>query len=222
MPHVVVPRWALASAVGAPVVLIAGWVLAAQVQPHGYNPVRQTISVLAAHGAVDRWLMTGAIAATGLCHVFTAFGLAAAARVGRILLACGGVATILVAAFPEPHVGTTVQHTAATTAALVAFAVWPGFAAVWRRTGGAVRHHVPWPLRRWPSVAVTAALALLGVWFLVVLRHHEAVGFWERVLTTVQSVWPVVVVAACVRHYRRPAGPLPAEAVAAEDLGRTE
>ena len=42
MPRV--PRWVLFSAVGAPVLLIGGWTLAAARQPDGYDSTVQTIT----------------------------------------------------------------------------------------------------------------------------------------------------------------------------------
>ena len=123
-----IPRWAVASAVGAPVLLIGGWTLAEDRQPAGYSPVRDTISALAARGATDRWVMTSALAGLGACYVITAFGLRPARRAGRGVLAGGGVATLLVAVFPQPAHGNSVPHTVAATAAFISLGVWPMFA----------------------------------------------------------------------------------------------
>ena len=46
------------SSAAAPVLLIGGWTVAAGRQRGGFDPVVETISALAAHGADDRWLMT--------------------------------------------------------------------------------------------------------------------------------------------------------------------
>jgi hypothetical membrane protein len=92
------PWWGLVSSVAAPVLLIGGWTVAAGRQRGGFDPVVETISALAAHGADDRWLMTTALAGLGACHVTTALALRSAASPGRVLLALGGVATLLVAA----------------------------------------------------------------------------------------------------------------------------
>ncbi len=114
-------RWVPFSAGLAPTVLIGGWTLAASRQRGGFDQVRDTISALAAHGADDRWLMTGALAALGAAHVATAAGLEEAAPAGRVVLAFGGVTAALVAAFPQPSAG----HFPAATASFVALAVWP-------------------------------------------------------------------------------------------------
>ena len=44
-------------------------------QPVSYDPLRDTISALAARGAADPWVMTAAIAAVGACYLVTALGL---------------------------------------------------------------------------------------------------------------------------------------------------
>jgi len=45
-----IPWWGVVSGAGAPVVLGAGLALAQARQPASYNPIRDTISALAAHG----------------------------------------------------------------------------------------------------------------------------------------------------------------------------
>ena len=120
-----IPWWTVASATAAPVVLGGGLVLAQMRQPPGYSAVKDTISALAAQGATDRWVMTSALAGLGTCHIVTALGLRPARGPGRIVLGAGGVATVLVAAFPQPAQGNSVSHTVAATVAFVALAAWP-------------------------------------------------------------------------------------------------
>jgi hypothetical protein len=117
------------------VLLSGGWTLAAARQPHGYDAVRDTISALAARGATDRWVMTAALAGLGACHVITATGLRPARGAGRMVLAFGGVATVLVAAFPEPSQGGSEAYTVAASPAFTSLAIWPAFAV--RRVPGA-------------------------------------------------------------------------------------
>ena len=97
----VIPWWAVAAAGAAPVLLIGGFFGAAAVQPASYNPVRDTISELAAQGATDSWVMTSAIAGVGFCYLIAAIGLQPARRAGRVLLAAGGMATLLIADVPS-------------------------------------------------------------------------------------------------------------------------
>jgi hypothetical membrane protein len=180
------PWWTAVSATLAPVFLIGGWTLAAARQPAGYDPVRDTISALAALGATDRWIMTTGLAGLGLCHVVTALGLRFAARVGRVVLATGGVATLLVAALPLPHVG---PHRVAAGIGFAALALWPALAL---RRGPTT----PWVLR--PPAALGASVVLLGLlgWFAVELFGAGArIGLTERFLAGAQALWPLVVVA---------------------------
>jgi hypothetical membrane protein len=189
-----IPWWALASAGAAPVLLIGGWTLAEARQPPGYDPIRDTISALAALGATDRWVMTSALAGLGACHVITAAGLAPARRYGRVVLATGGVATVLVAAFPQPVRGNSVAHTIAATVAFVALGGWPALAAH--------RHsHAPLLTRR-ASAAATGALLGLVVWFAAEI-HGGQRGLAERAAAGAQALWPLAVVVTTRRALRR-------------------
>ncbi|HYN92740.1 MAG TPA: DUF998 domain-containing protein, partial [Pilimelia sp.] len=99
------PWWALLSSAAAPVLLIGGWTLAAWRQCDHYDSTVETISSLAGLAATDRALMTAALVGVGACHLVTALGLTDGARAGRAALGVGGVATMLVAAFPLPVTG---------------------------------------------------------------------------------------------------------------------
>ena len=181
-----VPWWALLSSAAAPVLLIGGWELGAARQPPGFDPVTETISALAAYGATDRWIMTAGLAGLGVCHVVTALGLRPAALSGRLLLATGGAATVLVAAFPQPEGGSSPAHILAAGVAFATLSLWPALA--WRRGGRA-------PLR--PAVSIGAAVALLGLlgWFAAELYGGGGlIGLSERVLAGSQALWPLAVV----------------------------
>ncbi|MFE6855456.1 DUF998 domain-containing protein [Streptomyces sp. NPDC057674] len=188
-----VPRWALLSSGCAPLLLAGGWTVAALLEGPAYDPVTQTISVLAAYGAEGSWVMTGAFFALGVCHLVTAWGLRPAAPAGRVALAGGGLAAFAVALVPAPSSGGSLKHGAAVVVGFTLLAVWPVLAAV--RRGG-----VPWGLRLTPSVAVSALMALGAVWFLVEMNRQGSAGVAERLVTCVQSTWPLVVVASCLRY----------------------
>lgn len=180
------PWWVLLSSAAAPVLLIAGWELGAARQPSGFDPVTETISALAAYGASDRWIMTAGLAGLGGCHVVTALGLRPAALPGRLLLATGGAATVLVAAFPQPADGSSPAHALAAGVAFSALSLWPALG--WRREGRA-------PLR--PAISIGAAVALLGLlgWFATELYGGGGlIGLSERVLAGSQALWPLAVV----------------------------
>ena len=186
MPRRRTPWWGLVSATAAPVLLIGGWTVAAARQRGGFDPVVETISALAARGADDRWVMTTALAGLGLCHLTTALALRGAATPGRVVLGVGGVATVLVAAFPQPGGdGSSAAHTAAAGVAFVALAGWPLLAT--DPDGGPA-------LSRPASVAAGAVLLGLVGWFFAELAADSSrVGVSERVTAGAQAVWPMVV-----------------------------
>lgn len=168
-------RWVWVSAGLAPVALIGGWSWAAARQPPSYDPVRDTISALAAHGATDRWVMTAGLALLGVCHLLTAAGLTEAGTSARVQLAVGGAGTAAVAALPQP----TPAHVPAATIGFLALALWPAASRV--------------PGRRVAVVATGVLLALLG-WLAVELVRGDLLGLSERLLAGAESFWPLVVV----------------------------
>ena len=188
-PHRAAPPvawWAIVSSVLAPIALIGGWSLAASRQPAGYDPVRDTISALAARGAVDRWIMTIALAVLGCCHIVTASGLRPARLAGRIVLALGGLATLGVAAFPLPVHGTSAAHAAFAFLAFGCLSTWPAPASA-RDAGPALTARVS----RLATVVLLALLVLFGL-----TLDSSAAGLTERVLAGAQALWPAVVVLA--------------------------
>lgn len=207
-----IPWWALLSACCSPALLIGGFTLAASLQPAGYDPMIQSISSLAASGAADQWLMTAALFLLGACNIVTALGLRSAALPGRITLGLGGLAAMLVALSPEPDGGTSIRHLTATGVGFTALALWPILAA----SG----NPVTWALRPRVGYVATAVMAVGAGWFLIELHGHGAAGLAERVLTVTQSIWPLVVVAACLAaRLRTTARPHLPEAILARSEG---
>ncbi|MET7426280.1 DUF998 domain-containing protein [Dactylosporangium sp. NPDC005555] len=174
------------SSATAPVLLIGGWTVAAALQPVGFDPLRDTISALAGHGAAHRWVMTVALLGVGLCHVVTTLGLRALATPGRVMLAAGGVATVLVAAFPLPATGSSVAHQLAATTAFACLALWP---ALGRVPGGA-----PQPIPAALLRGATAVLSALVVLFCLALAAGVLVGLAERLAAGAQALWPLATV----------------------------
>jgi hypothetical membrane protein len=187
-----VPQWGVLAAAAAPVLLVGGWTLAAARQPPTYDPRTDTLSALAAEGAVDRWIMTLAFVVIGLCYVLTAMALREPALPGRIALATGGVATIFVAIVPQPNSGTSDKHGVAATIASSAVAVWPALAA--RR-----EPRVSWLLR--PIASITVSIVLIGllVWFASELQRESLAGLSERMAAGAQALW-VGLAAATLRR----------------------
>ncbi len=193
------PRWALISAAVGPLLLMGGWTLAATQQPHGYNPVRDTISSLAARGATDRWIMTLALAGLGACYIITAFGLRAAGGTGRAVLVIGGLATLLVAAFPQPALGNSVPHTYAAGIAFSSLAIWSVLAAQ-RGTSDPLLTYAA-------SLTATVIMIALVLWFVAEI-HGGHRGLAERFAAGTEALWPLAVVVAS-RRFTVPPYPRP-------------
>ncbi len=190
--------WAVVSATLAPVALIGGWLVAAAVQPAGYDPVRQTISVLAGHAAEHRWLMTAALAVVGGCHLVTAAGLRSVRSAARGLLTIAGVASLAVAVFAEPARGSSGVHVASAGIAMVALSLWPLTVAV-RGTGGLLGVRA--------SVAAGLTELALLAWLGIEIRGGAQLGVAERAATAAQVLWPLAVAIAARRSApRAPSG----------------
>jgi hypothetical membrane protein len=205
-----VPWWGLASSAAAPVLMVGGWTAAAAVQPR-FDQVADTVSLLAAPGATDRWVMTLTFLVVGACYIVTGLALRPAGAAGRLILIAGSAAGMLVAANPE-HAGTAypAAHMIWASISLAGLTTWP--AGAWR-SGPAV----PWALRPAAAAAAVAVLLALLAWFVVELVTGAGqVGLAERVAGVAQAAWPLAVVLSCRRppgRYREEAAPaVPARA----------
>jgi hypothetical membrane protein len=176
--------------------LVVGFTTATLLEEPGYNPVTQTISVLAAGSPPGYWVLTVTLIAVGTCYVATAWGLHAAKLAGRLCLGGGGIAAILLTVFPAPRTGGSPSHGAVVGVGFTLLALWPVLAT---RRG----RRAPWGLRFVPSVMMSVVMWLGAAWFLVEVESNGAAGVAERVVTSVQAMWPVVVVASCLWHARR-------------------
>jgi len=190
------PLWAVVSAGLSPVLATGGWLVADALQPASYSPLRKTISVLAGYGGTDRWVMTGALFLVGGCDLVAAAGLSGVRASARVLLVIAGMASIGIAASPEPAVGSTPQHLAWTALGAVAIAVFPAFTARASRR--------PRILNRNGSAAVTAVFLALLAWLVAETQGGSVLGLAERLTTSVQASWPFIVALALRRSTPRP------------------
>ncbi|WP_371621646.1 DUF998 domain-containing protein [Streptomyces sp. NBC_01116] len=187
------PWWALVSSGCAPVLLVGSWTIAQLRQGPEYDPAGQTLSVLASYGAASYWLMTGMLLVLGTCYVVTAHALRPAAPAGRVALAGGGLCALALTLVPAPSSGGALEHGAVSTIGLVLLAVWPPLAAV------RDRRPVPWGLRLDVSLVASALMGASALWFLAELQSAGAPGVAERVVTSLQALWPFLVVVSCRR-----------------------
>jgi hypothetical protein len=175
-----VPWWTVATAAAAPALLVAGFLVAAMLQPVPYDSLRDTISALAARGAADPWLMTGVIAAVGACYLATALGLSPARRLGRLALAGGGIATLSIAVFPISLHGYSRPHALGVIAASAAMCGWPMLAAH--------RQHRARLLTVGPNVAASAVTFGLIMWFTFGIKTSD-LGLAERCAAVAPALW---------------------------------
>jgi hypothetical protein len=147
---------------------------------------------MAGDAAADRWIMTAALVAVGLCYLVTASGMTGIRRSARLLLVLAGLCSLGIAATPEPASGPTALHIAWTGIGAVTITVWPLFAT----TRGRDR---PLPLRIPARVAAAVLFTVLLCWFLVEARYGSALGIAERASATVPTCWPFVVAIAISR-----------------------
>jgi hypothetical protein len=189
-----VPWWGIASSAVPPVVLAAGWTIAASLQSRPYDPVGDTVSALAGIGATSRWVMTLAFVLAAACEVVTGLALRPARVAGRLILMTGGIAGILVAGFPvRMGGGAPGSHIVLAVIGLVALAVWPAAAS-------GRGPDLPWALRPQVAVRVTMILLILLAWFGLDLATSAGLaGLAERALGEAQATWPFVVTMGC-RH----------------------
>jgi hypothetical membrane protein len=185
-----VPYWAAVTAAISPVVLVAGWLIADSVQPASYSPIRQTMSSLAGQTGTDQWIMTGSLLALGGCQILTGVGLTGIRLPARLLLIITGLCSIGIAASPEPAAGPTPLHLAFAVGCEVTTAVWPAFLA--QRGFGR-----PWLLSGYSCAVVTSIFAVMSGWLLIEsLGGGDDLGLAERLTSSLQGAWPLVVALA--------------------------
>jgi hypothetical protein len=186
-----VPWWGVVSSAAAPVLMVAGWTVGADLQ-RSFDPVADTVSALAAPGAADRWVMTLTFVVVGVCYFVTGLALRPARMPGRLVLMAAAVAGVLVAANPE-HPGTSlpVPHMIWGAAGCAALVAWP--AGAWRRGPS-----VPWGLRPTVSAGAVAVLLALLAWFAAeLITGGGQAGLAERIFGAAQALWPLTVVVSC-------------------------
>jgi hypothetical membrane protein len=182
------------------------------VQPASYNPLRETMSVMAGYGGTDRWVMTAALVAVGACYLVVAAGLTSMRRPARVLLVIAGVCSIGIAAAPERPGGPGLIHLGWTVLGAIVLTAWPAVAG-WGLAGR------PAAVTARARAAATVVFALLCLWVLVQARGGPYLGLAERLGSSAQAAWPFVVAVAL----RRSAARQPARAAvpcAREPAGR--
>lgn len=183
---------ALLAATIGPVQSVLGWVIAGSLWP-GYDPIRKTISDLAADDSPVQWIQSSFFLLGGTLSLIAAIYARSLAFPGRVVIFLGGLATYGFTYFTTPSQdGHSDMHRYFAIASFVLFSAWPIFS---------MRLNKKYPLVLRPAGAIVATLGftLISLWFLSTWTNPEAtnVGLVERVIATAQTSYLSVVIWIC-------------------------
>ncbi len=169
----------------------AGWLIAGSMWP-GYDPVRQTISDLAAHESPVQLIMSSFFVLGGVLTLIAAIYGRTLAMPGRVALFVAAICTFGLTIFPTPLIGYSIEHRVFAIASFVLSAGWPLLAM--RK-----RADAPWIIRPTASIIGTALQTVLALWFLSSWTDptNMTVGVWERVVAVSQALYVSVVLIVC-------------------------
>ncbi len=191
MEHRQVPIWTVASAIGAPVMLVVSAVAARLVIKGAYDPMRQTISELATGGRAEVIITCGFVVSAA-CQMVTATGLRWLRAHARVVLAIAGFCGLVLAALPVTRAMWTMAHVVAAGSGAVMLAVWPLLTISAEPVGPRVCRP------RWATIACALMSGLL-IWALYETQHGAILGLAERVAILTEMTWPAIVVLAARR-----------------------
>ena len=171
----------------------AGWLIAGSMWP-GYDPVRQTISDLAANESPVQLIMSAFFVLGGVLTLIAAIYGRTLAMPGRVALFVAAICTFGLTIFPTPlGVGEySIMHRIFAISSFVLSAGWPLLAMRKRKDA-------PWIIRPAASIIGTALQTVLALWFLSSWTDpsNMTVGVWERVVAVSQALYVSVVLVVC-------------------------
>ena len=171
----------------------AGWLIAGSMWP-GYDPVRQTISDLAANESPVQLIMSAFFVLGGVLTLIAAIYGRTLAMPGRVALFVAAICTFGLTIFPTPlGVGEySIMHRIFAISSFVLSAGWPLLAMRKRKDA-------PWIIRPTASIIGTALQTVLALWFLSSWTDptNTTVGVWERVVAVSQALYVSVVLVVC-------------------------
>lgn len=183
-----IAKIAFIAAIIGPIQTVLGWTIAGSLWP-GYDPVKQTISDLAANESPVNWIMSSFFVLGGLLTLIAAIYARTLAMPGRVALFLSAICTFGLTVFPTPLVGYSLMHRVFAISSFVLSAGWPILAMRFRKDA-------PWVIRPLASIVGTALQTALALWFLSTWTDPSAtnVGVWERVVAVSQSLYVSAVV----------------------------
>lgn len=181
----------IASTIG-PVQSILGWVISGALWP-GYDPIRKTISDLAADDSPVQAIQTNFFFLGATLTVIGAISARTLALPGRITLLLAGLATYALAIFTTPsQTGHSDAHRIAASISFVLMSAWPLLSMRFDR-------RYPWVVRPAAAIGATLGLTVISIWFLMTWLdpNTAVVGLSERVIVTAQVLWLSFTVWTC-------------------------
>lgn len=190
-------RLAYIAAIIGPIQSVLGWTIAGSMWP-GYDPVKQTISDLAANESPVKWIMSSFFILGGTLNLIASIYARTLGIAGRVALFLSAICTYGLTIFPTPLIGYSLMHRIFAISSFVLSAGWPILAM---RT----RKDAPWVIRPIASIIGTALQTALALWFLSTWTDPNAttVGVWERVVAVSQALYVSAVVIVCYRATKR-------------------
>ena len=193
-----IARTALVAATIGPIQVVLGWMIAGALWPT-YDPVRQTISDLAADDSPVKWVMSSFFLLGGTLAILAAIGARAFAMPGRVAIFISGLATFGFTIFATPsQVGYSWPHRWFAITSFVLMSSWPLLSMRFDRG-------YPWVLRPIGAILATVAFSILSISFLATWTNPVAtnVGVWERVIAVSQTWYLAFAIWVCRRHESR-------------------
>ena len=197
-----IDRLAFYAAIIGPIQSVLGWTIAGSMWA-GYDPVRQTISDLAANESPVNWIMSSFFVLGGVLTLIAAVYARTLAMPGRVALFLSAICTFGLTIFPTPLIGYSLMHRIFAISSFVLSAGWPILAM-------RMRKDAPWIIRPAASIIGTALQTALALWFLSTWTDPAAtnVGVWERVVAVSQALYVSVVVIVIYLGQKRNTSPI--------------
>lgn len=189
---------ALFAAILGPVQSVLGWVIAGALWP-GYDPIRKTISDLAADDSPVQWIQSSFFILGGTLSLIAAIYARSFAMPGRVVIFLGGVATYGFTYFTTPSQDSSSEmHRVFAIISFVLFSAWPLFSM---RISGSY----PWVLRPVGAIVATLGFTVISLWFLSTWTNPDAtnVGLVERIIATAQTTYLSAVIWIAWLHAKR-------------------
>lgn len=164
----------------------------------GYDPIKQTISDLAANESPVKLIMSSFFVFGGILTLIAAVFARTLAMPGRVALFVSAICTFGLTIFPTPLVGYSLMHRIFAISSFALSAGWPLFAM-------RLRKDAPWVLRPTATIIGTTLQTALALWFLSTWTdpNNHFVGVWERLVAVSQALYVSVVVLVCYRQQKK-------------------